>query len=165
MENRYGQAHRGPELATNVVRGLRSLSYEGRRENCSTLMWRPYAQTMFQYLKGGYEGGDLFFTRCHIEKTRDNGCKLHLGKFSLDVRGKFFTMRTIIRWNNPITLPGKLWTTKTDTFKIELGCWAILFRLWYCQERLGQIILVVPSNLVFYDSIRYVCVYVYAFYN
>ncbi|KAK4822835.1 hypothetical protein QYF61_020129 [Mycteria americana] len=56
---------------------------------------------MFQYLKCGYkEDGDPLFTRNHMEKTRGNGYKLLLGRFRLDTRGKFFTMRTISHWNN-----------------------------------------------------------------
>ncbi|KAK4820176.1 hypothetical protein QYF61_021448 [Mycteria americana] len=52
--------------------------------------------TMFQYLKGGYkEDGDSLFTRSHMEKIRGNGYKLFPGRFQLDTRGKFFTMRTI----------------------------------------------------------------------
>lgn len=70
----------------------------------------------------------------------------------------------IIHWNKPprevvdcpkLTLLRLNWT----------GCWVILFRLWYCQEGLGQMILEVSSNLVFCDSVRHVCVYIYAFYN
>jgi len=32
------------------------------------------------------------------------------------------------------------------------GCWAILSRQWFYQESFDQMILEVPSNLVFYDS-------------
>lgn len=76
------------------------------------VMGRPYVQTTFQYLKGGYKGEDLLFTRCHMEKTRDKGCKLLLGRFSLDIRGKFFTMRSSIG----INLPGKSWTAQNWHF-------------------------------------------------
>ncbi|KAK4810858.1 hypothetical protein QYF61_008830 [Mycteria americana] len=74
---------------------------------------------MFQYLKGGYkEDGDSLFTRSHMEKTRANGSKLLLGRFRLDTRGKFFTMRTISRWNN---LPREVVDSPIlDPFKIQL---------------------------------------------
>jgi len=32
--------------------------------------------------------------------TRSNGYELLLGRFQLDTRGKFFTVRTISHWNN-----------------------------------------------------------------
>lgn len=31
----------------------------------------------------------------------------------------------------------------------------MLSRPWFCQERLDQMILEVPSNLVFYDSMKF----------
>ena len=38
-----------------------------------------------------------------MERPRGNGHKLLLGKFQLDIRGKFFTVRTVNHWD---TLPG-----------------------------------------------------------
>ncbi|KAK4830472.1 hypothetical protein QYF61_011196 [Mycteria americana] len=75
--------------------------------------------TMFQYLKGGYKAnGDSLFTRSHMEKMRGNGYKLLLGRFQLDTRGKFFTMRTISHWNN---LPRQAVDSPTvGTFRIRL---------------------------------------------
>jgi len=35
-----------------------------------------------------------------VEKTRGNGYRLLLGRFQLDIRGKFFTVRIIRHWNN-----------------------------------------------------------------
>lgn len=51
--------------------------------------------TMFHYLKGGYkEVADSIFIRSHMENSGGNGYKVLLGKFHLETRRKFFTMRT-----------------------------------------------------------------------
>ncbi|KAK4830388.1 hypothetical protein QYF61_010899 [Mycteria americana] len=110
--------------ASKMIKGLGSLPYEERlREPCSFNLEKRRLRgdlvTMFQYLKGGYkEYGDSLFTRSHMEKTRGNGYKLLLGKFQLDTRGRFFTMRIICYWNN---LPREVVDSPTlDTSKIQL---------------------------------------------
>jgi len=51
----------------------------------------------FQYLKGAYrKDGEGLFTRVCSDRTRANGCKLKKGRFRLDIRKKFFTMK---HWN------------------------------------------------------------------
>lgn len=53
------------------------------------------------YLKGVHrEDRGSLFTGRHMEKTRGNRYKLHRERFPLSIRGKFFTVRTIIHWNN-----------------------------------------------------------------
>ena len=54
----------------------------------------------FQYLKGAYkQEGSQPFTRVDNGRTRGNGFKLKEGRFVLDIREKFFTMRVVRFWN------------------------------------------------------------------
>ena len=54
----------------------------------------------FQYLKGAYrkDGEGLFIRECR-DRTRANGFKLKEGRFRLDVRKKFFTVRVVRHWH------------------------------------------------------------------
>ena len=54
----------------------------------------------FQYLKGAYKkAGEGLFTRACSDRTRGNGLKLKEGRFRLDVRKKFFTVRVVRHWS------------------------------------------------------------------
>ena len=54
----------------------------------------------FQYLKGAYrKDGERLFTRVCSDRKRGNGCKLKEGRFRIDTRKKFFTMRVVKHWN------------------------------------------------------------------
>ena len=51
-----------------------------------------------QYLKGAYkQEGSQLFEKVDNSRTRGNGFKLKEGRFRLDIKGKFFTMR-VMRW-------------------------------------------------------------------
>ena len=50
----------------------------------------------FQYLKEAYkQEGSQLFERVDNSRTRGNGFKLKEGRFRLDVRGTFFTVRVV----------------------------------------------------------------------
>jgi len=53
----------------------------------------------FQHLKGGYKkDGDKLFSKAYSDRTRSNGFRLKEGRFRLDIRKKFFTMRVVRPW-------------------------------------------------------------------
>ena len=98
--------------ATKMIRGLEHLPCEDRLRELGLFslekrrLWDGLIAA-FQYLKGTYkQEGSQFLTRVDNDRTRGNGLKLKEGRFRLDVRGKFFTMRVVRCWNS---CPERLW--------------------------------------------------------
>jgi len=85
--------------ATKIIRELEHLSCEEcLREltgfSLKTRRLRGHPIAAFQYLKGTYKkAGEGRFTRACSDRTRGNGFKLKEGRFRLNLRKKFFTMR------------------------------------------------------------------------
>ena len=74
----------------------------------------------FQYLKEAYrKAGEGHFIRVCTERARGNGFKLEDGRFRLDIREKFFTLRMVRHWSH--RLPSELVNAPSlEAFKARL---------------------------------------------
>ena len=90
--------------ATEMIRGLEHLSCEERLRELGLFSFKKRRLqgdliVAFQYLKGAYkQEGEGLFTRVDSDGTRGNGCKQRQGRFTLDMRRKFFTQGVMTHW-------------------------------------------------------------------
>jgi len=100
-----GSCQFGDNMVMLMIRGLEHLYYEERlRElgffSLEKRRLRGHLTLAFQYLMGAYkQEGDGQFTWVDSDRTWENGFKLRQGRFSLDIRKKFFTQRVVTYWN------------------------------------------------------------------
>ena len=88
-----------------MIRGLEHLSYEERLRDLGLFclekrrLWEDF-RAAFRYLRGTYEkAGERLFTRACSDRTSGKGFKLKEGRYRLDIRKKFLTVRVVSHWN------------------------------------------------------------------
>jgi len=109
---------------TEMIRGMEHLSYEKRLRELGLFSLEKRRLELdfivaFLYLKGAYEkDGDRLFSRACCNRTRSNGFKLNEGRFRLDIRKNFFTVRVVKYWYK---LPREVVDAPSlETFKVML---------------------------------------------
>ncbi|CAM5123271.1 unnamed protein product, partial [Eretmochelys imbricata] len=91
--------------ATRMIQGMENLSYERRLKELGlfslTKRLRGDLIALCKYIRGINTGeGEELFKLSTIVDTRTNGYKLAIGKFRLEIRRRFLTIRRVKFWNS-----------------------------------------------------------------
>ncbi|CAM5108569.1 unnamed protein product [Natator depressus] len=111
--------------ATRMIRGMENLTYERRLKELGLFSLtkrrlRGDMIALYKYIRGinTGEGEELFKLSTKVD-TRTNGYNLVIGKFRLDIRRRFLTIRGVKFWNS---LPREAVGSKDlSGFKIKLN--------------------------------------------
>jgi len=120
----HGAVGVGLEEATKMIRGLEHLSYEERLRKLGlfSLEKKGGRETLLQpfstYRRLIKKDGNKLFSRACSDRIRGNGFKQKEGRFRLDIRKKFFTMRVVRHWHR---LPREVINAPSlETFTVRL---------------------------------------------
>lgn len=110
--------------ATKMIQGLQDMSYEDRLKELGLFSLgkrrlRGDMIAVFRYIKGCHrEDGQELFSMATETRTRNNGYKLQLPRFHLNIRKNFLTVRSVQQWNS---LPTKVVSSPSlEVFKKRL---------------------------------------------
>ena len=133
--------------AMKTGRGLAHLSYEKSwgTLGCSAWRWEDSGEMLLQ----PFSDGERLFTKPCSDRTRGNSFKLKEGKFTLNIRKRFFMMRWW--WGTGPGCPEKLWMP--HPLMCSMPGWSALWATWSSgrcpcpwQEGWTRWSLKVPSN-------------------
>ncbi|KFQ68488.1 hypothetical protein N335_02906, partial [Phaethon lepturus] len=119
-----GLLERVQRRSRKMIRGMEPLSCEDRLRELGLFSLekrrlRGALIAAFQYLKGAdKKNGDRPFSRACCDRTRGNGFNLKEGRFRLDLRKTFFTVRVVNYWHR---LPSEVVDAPSlATFQVRL---------------------------------------------